>query len=131
MHKYLLAVCVCSFSLNASAQASDPCASASNTIEVNECAQKVLKEKDGELNRAYQALLKSLNPSMAGDTTDYASVKRELAEAQRSWIKYRDSDCSAKYKFWEQGSIRGAMYLSCLKERTEQRTAELRKWAEM
>lgn len=96
-------------SLQAGAQPPNPCASASNTLEINECAQKELKAKDGELNKAYQALLKSLSPSMQGDTTDYAAVKRELAEAQRAWIKYRDSDCGAKYKFWEDGSIRGAM----------------------
>ena len=114
MHKYLVGLFIVTISLHAHAQQPNPCASANNTIEINECAQNVLKIKDAELNKAYQALLKSLNSSMSGDTTDYAAVKRELSEAQRAWIKFRDSDCNAKYKFWEQGSIRGTVFLACL-----------------
>ncbi len=131
MRKLLLAFVMVTVASGAQADKPDPCASASNTIELNECTQRVLKAKDLALNQAYQDLLKSLSPSMQGDKTDYTAVKRELAEAQRAWIRFRDSDCSAKYKFWEQGSIRGAMYLSCLVEHTEQRTVQLRKWAEM
>jgi uncharacterized protein YecT (DUF1311 family) len=131
MRELLFGFLVLAAASSVNAQKPDPCASSGTTIEINECAQKVLRQKDGELNEAYQALLKSLSPSRSGDSTDYASVKKELAEAQRAWVKFRDSDCGAKYKFWEQGSIRGAMYLSCLTERTEQRTAELRKWAEI
>lgn len=113
------------------APAPDPCATQANTLEINECGQQTLKLKDAALNRAYQDLLKSLSPESQGDSTDYAAVRKELAEAQRAWIRYRDADCSAKYKFWEQGSIRGAMYLGCMTERTEQRTRELRQWSGM
>jgi uncharacterized protein YecT (DUF1311 family) len=131
MRTLLLALFLVSAAASAHAQKRDPCASPNTTIEINECAQKVLKRKDGELNRAYQRLLESLSPTMPGDGTDYEAVRKQLAEAQRAWIKFRDSDCGAKYTFWEQGSIRGAMYLSCLIERTEKRTAELRKWTDM
>lgn len=68
---------------------------------------------------------------MPGDTTDYAAIKKELAEAQRAWITFRDRDCSAKYKFWDQGTVRGLVYTSCRIEHTEQRTSELKKWGDV
>ena len=96
-----------------------------------ECLDKVFKSRDRDLNDAYQALLKELRPSMAGDTTDYAGARKELAEAQRAWVRFRDSDCAGKYKFWEQGSIRGIVYATCRIEHTEQRIVQLKKWAAM
>lgn len=129
MPKFFLAACLVFASGLACAQSPDPCAGTSNTIETMECLAKVFKARDRELNEAYQALLKELSPSVTGDATDYPGIRKELAEAQRAWVRFRDSDCNAKYKFWEQGTIRGIMYASCRIEHTEQRTAQLKKWA--
>ena len=111
------------------AQPGDPCKKQDNTLEINACAAHVLKQKDAELNQAYQDLLKTLKPADKNDRTDYTAIRKELAEAQRAWITFRDRDCGATYKYWEEGSIRGIKYLACLTDRTEQRTRELRKWA--
>jgi uncharacterized protein YecT (DUF1311 family) len=123
----LLAVLV----LPAAAQARqpDPCAQAVSTIDVNTCMEKVLKARDRELNVAYQDLLKTLVKSEAGDTTDYARVRKELTAAQRAWVQYRDNDCNAQYTYHAQGTYRGPRYLGCMVERTEQRTRELLDWA--
>lgn len=117
--------------LPAAAQAKrpDPCAQAVSTVEVTTCMQNVLKARDRELNVAYQELLKTLVKSDAGDTTDYARVRRELTAAQRAWVQYRDNDCNAQYSYWAQGTIRGPRHLGCMVERTEQRTRELLDWA--
>lgn len=109
---------------------SDPCKTLSSTLEINQCGAITLKAKDRELNEAYQALLKSLKPEDKSDETDFADVKRRLVEAQRGWIVFRDNDCKAKMAYWSPGTIRGAMYLACLTERTEQRTKELRVWTQ-
>lgn len=129
MHKFVAGLCLIFALSSASGRDADPCAQADNTIEVMQCLDKVYKSKDAELNAAYQALLKKLSPTMAGDTTNYAQVKSELAEGQRAWVKFRDSDCSAKYKYSEQGSMRGIVYATCRIEHTQQRTAQLIKWA--
>jgi uncharacterized protein YecT (DUF1311 family) len=118
------------FALTSSAQSSDPCNTQRTTIEINQCGQLTLKAKDKELNDAYRELLKSLVATDRVDETDYATVKRQLTDAQRAWINYRDNDCKAKLKLHESGTIRGAVYLGCLAERTEQRTKELKQWAE-
>lgn len=130
MKHSILTVLLVIAATNASAQAPDPCATQRNTIEINECGKLTLAQKDKELNAVYQKLIKSLAPADKTDTTNYAEVKKHLVEAQRNWLKFRDSDCNGQLTLNESGTIRGAVYLGCLTERTEQRTKELLKWAE-
>ena len=97
---------------------------------MNACAKLTLIKKDKELNAVYQKLVEGLAPIDRTDTTDYAEVKRLLVDAQRNWIKFRDSDCKGQLRLNESGSIRGVVYPGCLSERTEQRTKELLKWTD-
>ena len=113
----------------AGAQNADPCANEENTVEINMCLDRVFKARDRELNEAYQSLLKQLSTSNSTDKTDYPGIKKELADAQRAWIIFRDSDCTALYKFWETGTIRGIKYAYCRIEHTEKRTIQLKRWA--
>ena len=117
-------------SINGHAQTTDPCVSQKNTFEIDQCATNTLKVKDKELNLAYQRLVKSLVADPKDNSTDYTEVKKRLVEAQRAWISYRDNDCKAKLKLAENGTMRGAIYLGCLTERTEQRTKELKVWSD-
>ncbi len=112
----------------ASAQNQNPCQTQRNTIEINDCAKLTLAEKDKALNAAYQKLLGSLVAEDKTDKANYADVRKQLVEAQRAWISYRDNDCKAKYTLYEMGTIRGAVYWGCMIERTEQRTSELQRW---
>ena len=114
----------------ASAQIADPCATQRNTIEINECGKQTVAQKDKELNAAYQKLIKGLALADKADSTNFVEVKKHLLEAQRTWLKFRDSDCKGQLALNEGGTMRGAVYLGCLAERTEQRTKELLKWAE-
>ena len=77
-----------------------------------------------------QRVLERLEPTSSDDRTDYAAIRRGLVEAQRAWLAFRDADCQARLKLYEAGSIRGAVYLGCLTERTDQRTKELRRWTQ-
>ena len=117
--------------LNVSAWAADPCVTQSNTREMDACGKQTLAKKDVELNAAYQKLLKQLVPDPKGDDTNYAEVKTHLLAAQRSWVKFRDSDCKGMLTLFEQGSIRGSVYFRCLTERTEERTKQLLNWGKI
>jgi hypothetical protein len=55
-------------------------------------------------------------------------LHQQLIAAQQAWISYRDQDCRAKHTLFATGTIRAAVFLGCLVERTEQRTRELRAW---
>jgi uncharacterized protein YecT (DUF1311 family) len=128
LKRWLYATLIAAAALHAQAQSADPCLTQNNTLEINACAKQVLQTKDKEPNDAYQKLLKSFAPIDKSDDTDYATVKKQLTEGQRAWIHFRDNDCKAKYSMHAGGTIRNAVYLGCLAERTEQRTRELRIW---
>lgn len=95
---------------------------------MNECAKRTLAEKDKALNAAYRKLLDSLKSDGTDDTIDFKEARRQLVEAQRAWIRFRDNDCSAMLTVSMNGTIRGVVYLGCLQARTEQRTRELENW---
>lgn len=131
MKNALLTILLAFAATGAFAQTADPCATQNNTLEINACGKLTLEKKDKELNAAYQKLMKRLVSEGPGDDTNYAAVKKHLTEAQRSWIKFRDSDCKGMLTFYESGTIRGSVYYGCLAERTEQRTKELLAWGQI
>lgn len=107
--------------------AQEPCRTR-NTAEINQCAQQALERKDRELNTAYQALLKSLEPAGKPDAIDYANARKLLEQAQRDWVQFRDNDCKAKYMLNAGGTVRDIAALGCQIEHTEQRTKQLKDW---
>lgn len=116
---------------NLYAQVANPCTSQKNTIEIDGCAKFTFENKDKQLNIAYQKLIKTLATDDKDDITDYREVREILTEAQKNWVKYRDSDCKGKLSLHSTGTIRGWAYFSCLTERTEQRTKELGNWKKL
>ena len=110
----------------------DACVNATTTLELNACAQQTLARRDRELNDAYRHLLRTLADPAATDADDAAraDARRLLVEAQRQWLRFRDHDCRGRLRLYDTGSMRGLVYLGCLIAHTEQRTEQLRRWAE-
>ena len=82
--------------------------------KINACISSEIKSQDARLNKAYQALSKSLN----------STRKKQLQEVQRTWIKYRDQNC----KFYvdpDGGSLARVNGGICLMDATASRAAEL------
>jgi uncharacterized protein YecT (DUF1311 family) len=106
------------------AQSNDPCQTLSSTIENNACAKQKFEAQDSILNSAYNRLLSELpaenSPGVGGN-----SPRKLLIVAQRKWVAFRDADCSAQEKVFQNGSVRTVTYLDCLREHTEQRIKEL------
>jgi uncharacterized protein YecT (DUF1311 family) len=109
--------------------AGGPCDTAANTIEINQCAKQQFEQQDKLLNAAYQAALQVV-PSLNEPGTTGETPRVLLVKAQRRWVEFRDADCKAKYLVFAGGTIRNAIYLGCMRERTEQRIKELapREW---
>ncbi len=78
---------------------------------------------DAELNRYYAAAMERL----ADQGEDYAKARTELRDAQRAWIKYRDSECGAVFTSWYPGSIARTMAADCSDRLTRARTHAI--WA--
>jgi len=54
------------------------------TLNMNECINEEFKIQDARLNKAYKEIISELSPAR----------KKQLQEAQRAWIKYRDANCA-------------------------------------
>ena len=57
----------------------------------------------------------------------FAAVIEALQLSQSAWLAYRDAECSARYAWWSDGTIRGPKALQCRIDLTRERTRQL--WA--
>lgn len=105
------------------------CESPQTTIEINQCAELELKKTEAELNKQYQLALKQMDEvGKDASISDKSKLKQNLVDAQRLWVKFRESDCKTVYTLWSDGSIKNVMYLSCMTAKAEQRIKELEQY---
>jgi uncharacterized protein YecT (DUF1311 family) len=86
------------------------------TVNMLDCSADELRRQDALLNESYRKLMASA-----------ATPQREqLREAQRAWIKYRDSTCSLMQSFEGGGTLTAVIGSGCVLEETARRA----KWLE-
>lgn len=83
---------------------------------MNETAYANYKKADTELNKVYKELLSILDKN----------EKPLLIQAEKDWVKFRDSHCKFETSQYEGGSIQPLIYSTCLEELTEKRIAEIK-----
>ena len=88
-----------------------------NDFERKEALRKMEKEWDKELNIVYQKIMKTVNPV----------TKNKLRNAQRAWIKFRDSEVEKSYYTNNPngGSIGVLFSLNTAVKLTEERAVQL------
>jgi uncharacterized protein YecT (DUF1311 family) len=86
------------------------------TPEVNSCLGSEYSRADADLNKYYKAAIQQ-----ARTHKDKNTVK-DLINAQRAWITYRDSECHAAVEKYRGGTIANSMETSCLIRTTRIRT---------
>ena len=88
-----------------------------NDFEQKEALRKTEEEWDKELNIVYQKIMKTANPV----------TKKKLRNAQRAWIKFRDSEVEKSYytNNPNAGSIGILFSLNTAAKLTEERTVQL------
>jgi uncharacterized protein YecT (DUF1311 family) len=108
------------------------CEKAFNTQDINTCEHMALTKLDQKLTQTYKMVLAKFDKISKEPTSiaDKAKLKQSLIDAQRLWVKFRDADCNTTYTLWSDGTIRGQMYLGCMKSKTEQRIKELKEYNE-
>ena len=84
------------------------------TQNMVECIDAEIKRQDARLNKAYKALVADLNPER----------KKQLLEAQRAWLKFRDTNCAFYYDP-EGGTIARVQAVDCMMTMTASRAKEL------
>ena len=88
-----------------------------NDFQEKEALRKMEKEWDKELNIVYQKIMKTVNPV----------TRNKLRNAQRAWIKYRDSEIENSYYINNpDGGSMGVLFsLYTAAKLTEERTVYL------
>jgi len=88
--------------------------------EMNEQARKDFKKADDTMTATYKLALAKQD----------SDGKKLLVEAQRAWIKYKESHCKSASDTYRGGSIQPLIYYSCLTELTDERTEKLKEYLE-
>ena|ERR1700677_2676568 len=83
---------------------------------LNECFANEAHAAEMTLQRTYNHYLKLLKDA----------DKKNLIEAQKAWVRYRDAECSAYGGQFEGGSMQPMQYDSCRLSTASQRNKELR-----
>lgn len=110
-----------------SAKEKDACRDTSTTAQINACAKQEADAAEVKLGNAYKKVLTMLSKP-DDEIVRYAQVKKNLIDAQRAWVVFRQKECDAVQEFYLGGTIRTAMVLSCMKRLAEQRTKEFEDW---
>lgn len=109
------------------AQAQDCKADDYSPICTDMRAQAAYEAADSDLNKVYQQVLKRLSQPRT-EEIDYPTLKTKFTQAQRQWVRFRDSECDAWYGVNQAGTGRNADQMACLLKRTQQRTGQLQEW---
>ncbi|MGQ7944865.1 lysozyme inhibitor LprI family protein [Flavobacterium sp. WC2509] len=89
---------------------------AQTQAEMNATANANYKKADTQLNKVYKQLMAILDKN----------EKTLLIQAEKDWVKFRDSHCKFEASQYEGGSIQPLIYSTCLEELTEKRIAEIK-----
>ena len=84
------------------------------TMDMIECITAENQRQDARLNKAYKTLMAELSPER----------RKQLLEAQRAWIKYRDANCSF-YNDPDGGTLARVNANDCMLTTTAARAREL------
>lgn len=100
----------------------DDCANATTQGDMNQCAAQESKAADNELNSLYKQITTRLK--------DNPEAKQMLITAQRSWIGFRDAECSFSASGVEGGSVYPLIYSNCITALTKARVETFKTYLE-
>ena len=93
-----------------------PCQAPVSNAETTACFISASKAADEQLNKTYTRIREVLS----------ADEQKDVQEAQRLWLQFRDASCSAERNLYAGGSAASRAYAACIEAETRQRTAELK-----
>ena len=92
-----------------------PCKAPASNAEETQCFVTAAKVADEQLNQTYAHVRQVLS----------LDEQRDLQQAQRLWLEFRDANCSAERNLYGSGTAAPMVYAACLEADSRQRTAEL------
>jgi uncharacterized protein YecT (DUF1311 family) len=109
------------------AEETNPCDGAESNLAMNECLAKAYRSADKELNVVWKQVMRSVDGADYLTPEQRGAWKKELREAQRAWVQFKEHDCNGAvlYEWWG-GTGAGGAISSCLLSNTEARTKDLK-----
>ena len=102
--------------------------------EMNYCAYQDYLKADAEMNVQWKktaAVMKQHDASWDASWDERAGFFATLLEAQRAWLKYRDTHCTSEGYIFRGGSMEPFMVSSCKAALTKERTEQLKELVEV
>lgn len=96
-----------------------PCGKEGTQAEANACSRRDYEKAQAEMNAVYEQLMTELSGRAGKD-------QRKLEQAQSFWLQYRGANCESEASIYEGGTIRPAIYNTCLASVTRERTGRLK-----
>ena len=118
---FLVLACL---TLPAAAQEVD-CANAMAQQDLNQCAYEEWEAADADLNAAYESAMQLQESWDADLPDDEKGGAKALRDAQRAWITFRDKACEAEGYAMKGGSAEPLLVYGCMRQLTEDRSAQL------
>jgi len=103
-------------------------ASGGSTYGMSGCLNFEAEWWDGQLNSAYQEVMKREKGDDAEFASEGSGIPKKapaLREMQRAWITYRDATCSYEYSQWGGGTGGGPASVGCIMRMTGEQTLYL------
>lgn len=97
----------------------ESCKNLTKQSDLNTCASRSLNIANESIGKVYNNYLKDLSPQ----------EQLKLKEAQRSWVQFKEKDCSFETAPVKNGSMYPYVLSACLIDRTEKRILELNNMA--
>lgn len=93
------------------------CSDAVTTLDINDCLLAVFERADARRGEYLAAAIQQADGN--------AELTAQIEQSDAAFTAYRDAECGAVYTDWIEGSIRGAMSLSCRIAMTDRRTSTI------
>jgi uncharacterized protein YecT (DUF1311 family) len=109
------------------AQALDaPCANAPNNVAYKDCLNRLSAQADQELDQVWKRVVEKIEHADYPGPKQRKAWEKELSDAQRDWLSFRQKDCGAVlYEYWG-GSGAGGFMTLCQLKHTRDRIKHLR-----
>jgi uncharacterized protein YecT (DUF1311 family) len=99
--------------------AGNGCQNATTTSAMRACENRRYVDAQGELDAAYQDLLRHLDETQ----------RQKLRVAQRAWVRFRDTNAEFQASLAQGGTLGPLLKVGSLTEMTKARASELKKAA--
>jgi uncharacterized protein YecT (DUF1311 family) len=102
--------------------------------EMNYCSHQDYLKADAAMNAQWKitaAAVKQQDESWNSSWDDRPGFFDTLLEAQRAWLKYRDTHCASEGYIFRGGSMEPFMVSTCKSALTEERTGQLKELVEV